>query len=184
MATYFRTTWLGSSLLALRERGHFDRYLTFLPPQHHDAILTSVAGSWLPVEVAVEHYRACDRLMLSKAEMWEIGLDVTRRVHGTSLALMIRLAKQSGVTPWAALAQLNRLWERIWRGGGCAVYKAGPKEAIVEVIQWPCAEIPYVRRTIPSVLLGVMELFCNKAYVSDVPRLATASSLGMKVQWA
>jgi hypothetical protein len=183
-ATHFRSTWLSSSLNALRERQHFDRYLALVPDLDRATILETVAGVWLPVEVAMTHYRACDALGLSKREAWEIGMDVTRKVHGTSLALAFRLAKQAGVTPWSILAQLPRLWDRVWQGGGIAIYAAGPKEAILEVIQWRPAEIPYVRHTIPAVVHGVVELFCSKAYVSEVAKLMSPTSLGLRLQWA
>jgi hypothetical protein len=130
------------------------------------------------------HYRACDALELSKREAWEIGMEVTRKVHGTSLALAFRLAKQAGVTPWSILAQLPKLWERVWQGGGLAIDKTGPKEAVLEVIQWPPAGIAYVRHTIPAVVHGVVELFCRKAYVTEVTALTSSTSIGLRLQWA
>ena len=36
-ATHFRSTWLSSSLNALRDRQHFDRYVTLLPEIHRSA---------------------------------------------------------------------------------------------------------------------------------------------------
>ena len=183
-ATLFRSTWLSSSLTALRERALLDRYFALLPAEYHATINDCVVGVWLPIDVCLAHYRACDALQLSKREAWDIGAQVTRRVHGTSLALAFRLATQVGVTPWAILAQLNRLWERVWAGGGVAVYKHGPKEAVVEVIQWRPAGIPYVRSTMPAVVSGVIAMFCARAYVSDLPMLATPSSMSMKLQWA
>lgn len=183
-ATHFRSTWLSSSLNALRERRLFDRYFGLLPEEHRAPILESVAGVWLPVEVCLAHYRACDALDLSRREAWDIGLEVTRKVHGTSLALAFRLAKQAGVTPWSILSQVPRLWERVWRGGGIAVHKRGPKDAILEVIQWRAAAIPYVRHSLPAVVEGVVELFCTKAYVNDVSSLTSDTSIGLRLQWA
>ena len=183
-ATTFRSTWLGSSLIAIREHGLYDRYLAALPQQHHEVVLQTVAGVWLPIEVALAHYHACDALELSKRDTWEISTQVTRKVHGTSLDLAIRLAKQAGVTPWSILAQLGRLWDRTWQGGGVCVYKRGPKEALIEVVKWPCAGIPYVRASMPAVVLSVIEMFCTKAYVSEVPRMCSANAIGIKLQWA
>ncbi len=183
-ASHFRSTWLNSSLNALRERNHFDRYLTHLSPADRSTILESVAGVWLPIDVCLAHYRACDALDLGKHEGWEIGVEVTRRVHGTSLALAFRLAKQAGVTPWSILTQFPRMWERVWRGGGVAVHKRGPKEAVLEVIQWSAAGIPYVRYTMPAVVHGLVELFCAKAYVTEVPSMTSDTTLGFRLQWA
>jgi hypothetical protein len=178
-----RSTWVGSSLQAIRDRGYFDQYATLLPREYHTAIIESVAGVWLPIDVGLAHYNACDRLGLSKRETWDIGVQVTRRVHGTTLGLAVRLAKQSGVTPWTILAQLGRLWDRIYQGGGVAVYKRGPKEAVVDIAQWPLASVGYVRQTMPAVVLGIVEMFCQKAYISEVPALAGRAAIGLKVQW-
>ena len=183
-ATHFRSTWLSSTLQAVKSRGLIDRYLELLPSEHHEAVVETVAGVWLPIDVALAHYRALNLLGLSRNGSHQIGLEVTRKVHGTSLTLAVRLARQAGVTPWSIFAQMNRLWDRVWKGGGLAVYKVGPKEAIVEAIRWRCAEIPYVRQTMPAVTLGIVEMFCAKAFVHDVPELAGPASLGMRVQWA
>ena len=133
LATHFRSTWLNSSLTAMRDRGYFKRYLALLPPEYHAPILESVAGMWLSIDVAVAHYRACDALNLSRRDAWDIGVSVTRKVHGTSLALAIRLAKQAGVTPWTILGQLPRLWDRVWRGGGVAVTSGDRKKRFLEL---------------------------------------------------
>src|SRR4051812_428657 len=97
MATHFRSTWLSSSLNALRDRGYFDRYLALLPESARGPILETVAGVWLPMDLGMVHYRTCQALELTRREAWEIGMEVTRKVHGTSLALALRLAKQAGV---------------------------------------------------------------------------------------
>ena len=183
LATSFRSTWLSSSIRALSERGHYDRYVELLPPLLRAPILESVAGVWLPMGFCIAHYRACEALGLSRRESWDIGVEVTRKVHGTSLALAIRLAKQAGVTPWTIFSQLPRLWDRIWQGGAVGIHKIGPKEAVLEAVGWPVAGIPYVRNTMPAVVHGVVEMFCAKAYVSGVPALATETSVGFRVQW-
>jgi hypothetical protein len=183
VSTHIRSTWVGSSLQAVRERGLLDRYLALLPEEHRAPILDTVAGVWLPMEVGVAHYRACDGLGLSKRETWDIGVHVTRKVHGTTLGLAVRLAKQGGVSPWTVLAQLQRLWDRIYLGGGVAVYRKGPKEAIVDIAGWPLAPIGYVRQTMPAVAQGVVEMFCQKAYISEVSAPAQRNSFGLKLQW-
>ena len=38
------------------------------PPAHHDPVLRSIAGTWVPMEVCLAHYRACDALGLTIAE--------------------------------------------------------------------------------------------------------------------
>jgi hypothetical protein len=161
-----------------------DRYLANLPAQYHDAVAHSVAGIWLPIEVAVAHYEACDALHLPPEEQVAIGRQVTELVHKTSYSLAIRLVKEAGVTPWACLALQKRLWQRIWEGGDVAVFKLGPKEARVEIAGWPCSRVPYIRRGLRGLLVGQSELFCKKAYASEIPHLCTDTSLGYRVAWA
>jgi hypothetical protein len=183
LATQFRSTWLTSSLRALRERNLLDAYLAELPKRYHDAVLSSVVGVWLPTEVAVAHYQACDRMHLPESVEIEIGADVARRVHGGALGTAARLGRGAGLTPWTVFGQLGRLWERVWLGGAVGVFRLGPKEARVELVQWPCARVPYCRVALRGVLIGLTELFCRRAFVHEIPALCTDASLAYRVQW-
>ena len=48
--TQVRSTWITSSLRAMRERDLLDRYYAVLPQELHDEIRGLVAGRWLPVD--------------------------------------------------------------------------------------------------------------------------------------
>ena len=183
-STQFRSTWLSASLRSLRERHLYDSYLGSIPVCYRDAVQSTVVGVWLPVDVAVAHYRACDALALSPAEIFAIGSEVTRRVHGTLLTTAVRLATEAGVTPWTILAQLNRIWGRIWIGGGVGVFRSGPKEARLEIVGWPCSSVPYTRVAMRGVLTAMSDMFCSKTYVSEVGRLCTSTTLGYRIAWA
>jgi hypothetical protein len=182
-ATQFRATWLAGSLRAIRERGHFQRYLEHLPPSFHEPILQSVAGTWLPTPVALAHYAACDKLKLPVPELVEIGREVTRQVHGTVLGFIVKVAKGAGVTPWSVLVKLGDLWARVWVGGGVCVVKLGPKEARIEVAGWPCAGTTYCRVAMRGICAALLELFCEKAYANEIPALCTPQTLGYRLSW-
>src|SRR5262249_54109098 len=130
------------------------------------------------------HYRACWRLGLSKAEIYERSLEVTHRVHQSALAYAVRLARGAGVSPWVIYAQLDRLWDRVWQGGGVSVTKHGPKDAVIEIAKWPAAREPYCRAAMPAVVSAVSELFCRRAYVTDVSPDPTADSIQLRSSWA
>jgi hypothetical protein len=180
----FRSTWLCSSLAALRERGHFERYVSFLPPEYQHVVAGTIAGTWLPIEVAVAHYRACDRLELGALEILSIGHDVTNRVHGSALKMVVTLAHGFGVTPWSALSRATSLWKRCWEGGEVSVSELGPKEARVAISGWPCASTNYCRVACRGMLTAIIEPFCSKAFVREEPRLCGAWTLGYAVAWA
>jgi hypothetical protein len=138
---------------------------------------------WLPMEVARAHYTACDALQLSNEELVDIGAGATRRANATMLAFAVRAARNAGVTPWAILAQVGRIWDRTSMGGGVAVFKLGPKEARVEVVGYPLAYLRYNRITFRGIIGAVVELFCQKAYVREVARLCDERSLGFRLSW-
>lgn len=184
IATSFRSTWLSSSLRALRERRLLDRYLAHLPNEHHESVLSTIAGVWLPTEVATAHYQACDALGLSVEEQLAIGEEVGKHAQGTVLGTAVRLAREAGVTPWTIIARFPQVWARVWVGGGVAVFKLGPKDARLEIAGWPCASIPYLRTAMRGVTGGLIGLFCNKAFVTPIPKLCTATALAYRFSWA
>src|SRR5690349_21822232 len=61
---HVRSTLILSSLAVLRERGLQGAYLAELPLAYHGAILEAVAGAWMPIDVGLAHYVACDALGL------------------------------------------------------------------------------------------------------------------------
>jgi hypothetical protein len=179
-----RSTLIASSLKSVRAHGLFDRYLAGLEAQWHETILHSVAGTWLPFPAGLAHYRACDALGLSSAQQMAIGREVGDRIQGTFLSSMVRAAKGAGVTPWNALTFTGKLYERLFDGGGICVTKLGPKEAHSEMAGNPIAAIGYFRNGFRGLYQVSVELFCTKAYVVDMPKLATDSSCVMKISWA
>jgi hypothetical protein len=183
VATRFRSTWLSSSLKAMRTRGLLDQYLENLPRQHHAAVLDAVAGVWLPVEVAVAHYDAMDRLKLPESEIVKIGLEVTERFHSAFFSTVFRLAQGVGATPWSVFRHCQRMWDKTWVGGGIAIWKLGPREARCEIVGWPCARFDYCRIGMRGVTLGTVNLFCRSATVYEVTKSCTNNTLGYRMRW-
>jgi hypothetical protein len=182
--TAFKSTWLTASLDTLRSRGHFDRYLERLPVEHHEPVLGSIAGVWLPVEVCIAHYRACDALALTVAEQIMIGRGVLQRLQRTIFSLAFRVAREAGVTPWNILKTFPNEFDRQWRGGACGIFKLGPKDARFEMIGFPVAAIPYARTALRGMVMGLAELVCTKCYVHDIRERCDDMTIAYRVAWA
>jgi hypothetical protein len=183
--TEFKSTLLVSSLQSLRDRDLFDRYRAFLPDAEAEPILTAVAGLWLPIGVGVTHYTAANSLGLPHLEISRNGGVIGERIQSTLLGTVARLAQTGGVTPWTVLASFQRLFERIFRGGGgTRVIKLGPKEARIEIVGLPLAAIPYFRAGFQGMIKAGGELFCTRAYITEVPKLCTALTIGYRCAWA
>lgn len=180
-----RTTLLVSSLQSLRKRGLFDSYLSLLPPEHHPTVLAMIAGQWVDMPLAEAHYDACQALDIPRTEVNAIGREVGDRIEGTFLATMVRMAGTVGATPWAALSQVERLYDRIFAGGGgVCVVKQGPKDALVHFVGVPVCRVPYFRGAMGGVFEVGMELFCAKAYTKEVAASTTPTSVALHIAWA
>lgn len=179
-----RSTIVLGSIASLRHAGHFDRYAAALASEHRDQLLHAVAGTWIPVEVARSHYRACEALGLTPDEEMSLGRAIFERTGDTMFGTILRLAKGAGVTPWTLLPQLQRFWERGYDGGGLSVSRFGPKEARVELTQCSLVEVRYFRNAARGLLGAVLQLFCTRAYLQEVSGGRQRGSLIVRAQWA
>jgi len=180
-----RTTLIVSSLQSLRKRDLYQRYIDLLPPEHHATVRSMIAGQWVPMRVAEAHYDACEALGIDKREVNGIGREVGDRIEGTFLATMVRMAGSVGATPWTALSYVDRLYDRVFAGGGGAgVFKLGPKDAEFHLVGVPLGRIPYFRSAMAGVVEVGAELFCSKAYAKEVPDASTAMGAVLHVAWA
>jgi hypothetical protein len=181
LVTRVRSTLLISSVQSLRSRGLFDRYLEHLPRELQEPILGAVAGTWVDVEVAAAHYRACDALSLSVLDQVAMGGTVGDSVNGTFLRTVFHIARTTGITPWVALKQYTKLWERIFDSGDLEVDKLGPKEALVQMYGLPLFSIPYFRVALRGMHQTGFSLFCTKCYMTDLS--STPTSHAYRAAW-
>ena len=184
LATHVRGTVLCSSQRALQVRGLYDAYTANLPAPQRSAMLALSPATWVPMETCVVHYEACDKLGLDSALVDDIGGEMGRRLNESSLSALVRMSREAGVTPWAALTRINRFREATWRGGSTAVWKIGPKEARVEWTGIPCVAIPYFMYAFAGYVRGILEMFCTKAYVRPILARSTDTFVAYKVSWA
>ncbi|MBL8719432.1 MAG: hypothetical protein JNL79_25820 [Myxococcales bacterium] len=182
--TGIRSTLVSASLLALRERGLSDAYYKHLPPELHMTVQTIVAGSWVPIDLAVAHYRAVDALGLAAAEQVAIGSDVGVRVQASLLGVIFRLAKGGGATPWTALSIYPKLRERIFRGSDTRIVRIGPKDARVENFGIPLVAIPYFRNAWRGMVIAGLGLFCRRVIVTELTSPHPSNTFVYKASWA
>jgi hypothetical protein len=179
-----RSTLLLSSVAEVTGRGYAEPYFAALPREYHDIIRSTLAGVWLPFDVAIAHYKACDALGLSPDAQTQLGRAVEVRTRATLLGTAVRMAKGVGVTPWSVLPQLQRFWDRGFDGGGIVVTKSGPKDALVDIVRFPLNDIPYFRNSLRGMCSGILDLFCSKSWTLHRPGTRAPGSVSFHVQWA
>jgi hypothetical protein len=178
-----RSTILLGSIASLRKAGHFEAYSSALSPAHREALLQAVAGTWIPLDVALAHYRACASLGLTADAEAELGSSTFAQA-GSIFGTIMRLGKSAGVTPWTVLPQFQRFWDRGYDGGGIRVLRLGPKEARMDLIQCPLADIRYYRNACRGLAGTVLQLFCQRLYAQEIPSMRAQGSMALRAQWA
>jgi hypothetical protein len=161
--TQVRSTLIQSSLNTLRQRGHYERYLSFIDPREREIILGTLAPVWLELSTAMHHYEACDRLALDRDELMQVGEDVGNKIQGTFIGTIVKKARTVGLNPWVPLANFHRLWERLMQGGGVSLTKVGPKDARIEVRMLPLARYAYFRAAFCGVIASGIKLGAGRA---------------------
>src|SRR5205823_14563872 len=126
---------------------------------------------------------ACEQLGLTTDEQIGMGSSVGERAQGSVLSTAVRAARGAGVTPWTIFPHFQRLWVRGAKGGAVSVTKLGPKDARTEFVGCELFDIDYFRNAFRGVLLGIMTLFCQKAYAHETPKRARGE-VTFHVQWA
>jgi hypothetical protein len=172
-----------ASLVAIRQMGWEERYYEALPRDRHDDLRSLVAGSWSSIELATAHYTACDRMGLTPAEMIKIGEDVSQRTQKSFVATLARASIEAGASPWILFGTARRVWDRIFDGCDIAVYKVGPKEAYVEVVNCPLLALPYFRAAFRAYFRAVVALLSKVVYTNEMTAYSTDSDAVFRFSW-
>jgi hypothetical protein len=184
LTTHLRSTLVASSLESLRRRNLMDRYGELVVPEHKEAILSTVAGLWLPIDVGLAHYEAVDRLGFTIEEQAAIGAEVSHKIHDTFLGVVMKMATNAGVTPWTLLPKGNQLFGRVFQGGGgTRVVKLGPKEARADIVGIPLLAVPYFRNAIRGLYQAGISVFCTRCYVHEIGR-RSPTAITLRLSWA
>jgi hypothetical protein len=169
--TRFRSTWIVSSLEGLRERGLFDRYERHLI-EHREAILSAIAGVWLPVDVVRAHYEACEQLAIPDPEYLLMAKSGSQ-VRQAWFSRMIAEAQHPQATPWTALHLMHRGWPRAADGGAVGVSRLADNRGQLDYVNCSLFDIPYFRRAVRFMIQFLVAHNAARARVQDMPERKT-----------
>jgi len=144
--TAIRRVIVHSSVGELKERGLFPTYSKLAGDALVREITDSIGPGWLPIELALAHYRACDDLNLSDATLHQLGERSCEKVKGTLFpveAQAVRGAAEQDV--WAGAAALARMGRRIYEGGSAQYTRVGPSELAIEHVNNSLFSVRYYR---------------------------------------
>lgn len=182
--TRVRSTLVTASLQGLRAMRWEERYYAGLPPALHDEVRGLVAGQWVPVDLAIAHYRACDAMQLSREEIDAMGESVSRRTQDTFVGTILRTAAGAGASPWHLYSNAHRIWARMIDGADQCVYRVGPKEALVHVVGCVLFEVPYFREAVRAYYRAAARELTRSIYVTEERARPQRHSIELSISWA
>jgi hypothetical protein len=182
--THVRGTLLAASREQLRAAGHFARYESFLPPQSRPELDAALAGTWLPIDLAHDHYAAVDHLGLTEPEIREMTEEVSRKLSGAFMQTMSSTLRTSGLTPWDVVPFYDKVWRRLFVGGAFGIAKVGPKDARFVIVGHPLVKHRYHRIGLSRhLVIGVQFLVAKRAYVRELRLDVSAGRSDFLLQW-
>ncbi|HBQ09760.1 MAG TPA: hypothetical protein DEF51_00740 [Myxococcales bacterium] len=177
-----RGTLLGGSMNMLGERGLREAYYDLLPEEHHEAAMSLLAMSWIPLPFAEAHYRAMQALVSDPEVQRASGLFVGERVQKSYLSTVVAALRASGVvTPARLLTRMPTIWDRMFRGGSVGIDQIGPKDLRVRAAGLPLFSIPYFRQGWEGVWKSGLGLVTRKTYLRRVK--VDADRYDMTIAW-
>ena len=178
-----RGTIIALDWRALRGFGVYADYETGLTLADRAGLLAVTAGSWVPLELVLAHYRALDALGLEQDVIHRVGEAVGEGVHGAFLSTLVRLAGKLGISPWLALEQCYKLWVRSWRGGAISVLRVGERLAQVSIIEAPVCASSFFCTSFAGALCAGIAPFGSSPEAHEVPGSRSHNAVLYRVAW-
>jgi hypothetical protein len=184
-ATHCRSTLLVTSIQALKRHGHYDRYVRAISPRHLQEIVSSSgAGVWIPIDVGVAHYAACDTLDLPPDEILALGGEVVHALQRTVIGSVLKSTTSGiGISPLAGIEKFASVRARSIKGGGVRVIRFGPKDVRVDFVGEPFAAIRYFRVGYRGFLQAGCEFFSRRVIVAELEAFRSPTTLGYRIAW-
>lgn len=184
VATHCRGTLLLASRQSLKRHGHLDRYKAHLPPEHELTIASSVAGTWLPMDLCIAHYRACDALDLPTEEQLDLGAAVVHELQRTFIGTALRAASRGvGVSPLVGLKKFFTVYARSFKGGGGRMVRIGPKDVRVEFVGNQLAEVGYFRIAYRGFINAGCEIFAHRVVTAELVAHRSPTTMAYRIAW-
>ena len=175
---------LQASLSQLHTKGLYPRYDNLVDPGIPEEISSTLAMSWVPVDLAVAHYRACENMTLGSAVLKDLGAGVGERMKGTSLVSTSKSMPTSSGDLWTSSGALLRMWARHYRGGSVQVAKLGACEMELDLRGFVLNQFRYFRHAQLEVIAAAFAAIgARETMVKIVQYSGSKDELTLRISW-
>jgi hypothetical protein len=155
-----------SSIAGLKGAGHYERYCSVIAAQDLEQIDALIGPGWLPLDLTLAHYHACDRLGLSDEQIYASGVRAGEAMGDALLVAKAQIRSTTEGSAWATINAFSRMGRRIYDGGSAQYVKLGANSLLIQHRGNPLFSIHYYRvahegfmhRTFSAVGLHITEL--------------------------
>lgn len=184
-AKSLRGTVIATSLGMAREHGFEAKYFDHLAAEYHGIVREVQPLSWVPMEVVIPHYRAMAYVFPGTERQIENGRVSSERTQNAYLRTVVRALQATGhVTPLTGLKRLPAIFGRMLNGGGgVAVYGIGPKDARIELVNYPLLEVAYVRNGWQGMFESALSLMSRRVVVKQDAKYRGVHNAAYVVSW-
>lgn len=183
--THVRGIMVVNAMSNLRGYGVYDEYARRMPASKMEELSGAIASSWIPVELLLEHYKLAATLDVPDDAITKMGEILAQRISDTFFGLSLRAAKSAGMNGTEFfLSKNDRIFQRMYRGGGCTVLKHGPKDLVLEDHGNPLVEFPLFRVGYQAYMNKLTKILSKAAFVKQVkPREPHPWRLATRFSW-
>lgn len=142
--TAVRRMLVHSSITELEALGYYERYSELVRPASLAQIKELIGPGSMPIELALEHYQACDALGLADEQIYAAGVRAGEKI-GDALLVASQQVTQDASAAWSLVGAFYRMSKRIYEGGSAQYVKVGPKTLMIEYKQNNLFSIRYYR---------------------------------------
>lgn len=139
--THVRGSLLIAFMQLLTDVGERERFLTVLPTQYHELVEYTLAASWVSASDFIVFFAALDETFADDEQLRRLGERLGERISKSLFGALLASLRPAGTEEgmWLGMRHADRMWPRIYKGGGCTLTQVGPKDLLFEVHGIPFA---------------------------------------------
>ncbi len=144
--TAVRRVLIQSSLAELKTLGVYERYCAFIDPGLLADMTSLVGPGWVPLDLVLAHYEACDRLGLDDETIRSAGSRTGGNVQRALLTSGVPTdAKGPKEPPWPMIGAFSKMGKRVYEGSSSQYVRIGRKRLLIENVGNPLYGFRYYR---------------------------------------
>jgi hypothetical protein len=185
MMTQARAGLIIGMLELLREMGEEQNFLAEVSAQFRELLRYAVATTWVDGHEVQSMFEALDRTFVLANGPAKLGEALGAKLANSLFSALLsafRPAGSEGVL--LAVRQADRMWARLYQGGGLVATQTGPKNLHVEVFGLPFSEARCFRIMHGAFIRGMFLTLVKTCLVRAAPtRTGRAGAYAIDISW-